>query len=346
MNYRAFLIYFSGLILILFILFLPYLTFDNKLDSDENSLRILSYSSFLEKWAAGPEIAQMFFEKTGIKVHWINAGNAGLLLERLKFKKNSDLPDLVIGLDQYSIYEAQKIFNWQNIKIKDVELNQKILPFKSYDQNFLAYDWAPLTFVYHKNHIQEPQTLEDLLNEAYKDKIILLDPRMSSPGLQFLFWVIQQMGEDQAFKFFEKLKPSVKIMAPSWSNGYSLFKLQQSTMIFSYYTSPYYHQLEENSLEYKAASFKEALPIQVEYAAIPSFCKNCEAAQMFASFLLSKEAQSTLMKKNYMFPIYAEVLEGSSFKLPESLKFYDPQENLFLMKKKKEIIKRWKKIFY
>ena len=61
----------------------------------------MTYSSFIQKWGAGPEIAKKFQAETGVTVEWVNAGNAGLIVERLKFKKDRDQPDLIIGLDQF-----------------------------------------------------------------------------------------------------------------------------------------------------------------------------------------------------------------------------------------------------
>ena len=362
MNFKLFFIYLFFIVLSIFALLLsfPHHTID-----DENSLRVMTYSSFIQKWGAGPEIAKLFEKETGIKIQWINGGHAGLLIERLKFKKKH-FPDVVLGFDQFSIHEAQKSFKWLNIdkslykkKIQEnskfskdqasppqYKRNPSLLPKEFNFFNFIAYDWGPLGFVYRHKEIEAPEKLEDLIHPKYKNSLILQDPRMSSPGLQFLIWIFMEMGERKASLFLEKIKNSVKTMSPSWSGSYSLFKIQRSTMVFSYITSPYYHQIEEKNKNYRVALFKNPHPIQVEYAGIPSFCRQCKKAGLFVRFLQRTDIQKILMKKNYMYPVSVEALKGGTFELPKDIKFLDPSKSLLLIKEKQKLVNQWKKVFY
>ncbi|MEM7645770.1 MAG: thiamine ABC transporter substrate-binding protein, partial [Pseudomonadota bacterium] len=191
-----------------------------------------------------------------------------------------------------------------------------------------------------------PQSLDDLLDPIYRGKLILQDPRMSSPGLQFLFWVLASKGEEEGFRYLRKLKDSIQLMTPSWSSSYSLFKMQDSSLVFSYFSSPNYHRLEENDPSYMAAPFKHPHPVQVEYLGIPEGCGNCENAKTFAAFLMESYSQKILMTKNYMFPVYDDGFESEAFQLPKGLKFYAPIENQTLLRRKKELVNRWKKVFF
>ena len=343
---KSFFLYLVALVATLLILFFPYLVVDSELERDPKVVRVMSYSSFIQKWGAGPEIANLFEKETGITIQWINAGNAGLLVERLKFKKDSDQPDIIIGFDQFSIHEARKFFEWVSMTDNHAEGSHTLLPKGAQFFDFMAYDWGPLTFVYKQGAVKPPTKLQDLVDPNYRGQLILQDPRMSSPGLQFLLWVLADMGEEQGFEFLKKLKPSIKVMSPSWSSSYNIFKMQQPSMVFSYFTSPFYHAIEEKDLSYKAVMFENPHPIQVEYAGVPKFCVNCEGAVKLAKFLLTPKAQKILMKKNYMFPVDPKALEGEPFKVPENIKYYKPIENLTLIKKKRELVNLWKKVFY
>lgn len=343
---KSFFAYFFALLLTLFILIFPYLVFNPEPVASNQSIRVMTYSSFIQPWGAGPLIAKKFSQETGLKVEWINAGNAGLLMERLKFKKSSDRPDIIVGLDQFSIYEARKSFEWLSMQDIQKQGADSLLPEGAQFFDFLAYDWGPLTFIYKKGGVEPPKNLSDLADKKYRNKLLLQDPRMSSPGLQFLLWVLSDMGEKEGFEFLEKLKPSIKVMSPSWSSSYSIFKLEQPTMVFSYFTSPLYHLLEEKDSSYQAISFANPHPIQVEYAGIPSFCNNCDGAQKFARFLLRTDIQKILMRKNYMYPVDSSALEGSQFHVPQNIKYYKPIESLSLIKKKRQLVNLWKKVFY
>ena len=306
----------------------------------------MTYSSFIQEWGAGPEIAKQFAKETGLKIQWINAGNAGLLIERLKFKRETDQPDMIIGLDQFSIHEARKFFGWIGMEDAHAEIQKNLLPAGSQFHDFLAYDWGPMTFVYKEGQIEPPTSLQDLTDPKYHNTLLLQDPRMSSPGLQFLLWVLADMGQEKGFEFLKKLKPSIRVMSPSWSSSYNIFKLQQPTMVFSYFTSPLYHELEEQDTSYKAIEFSNPHPIQVEYAGIPDFCVNCVGAQKLADFLLNTKIQKILMKKNYMFPVDGRALAGEAFKVPKRIRYNKPMENLTLIRNKRQLVNIWKKIFY
>ena len=295
MNYKAFLFYFIGLIFTLVLLIFPYLVFDSEVSRQNSQLRVMTYSSFIQKWGAGPEIAKRFEEETGITIHWINAGNAGLLLERLKFKRETDRPDMVIGFDQFSIHEARQSFQWHDLHTFADQIHIDRLPKGARFYDFLAYDWGPLSFVYRQGQAQPPTSIDELLGGQFKQQLILQDPRMSSPGLQFLIWVLTLYGEEKGFEYLEKLAPSIKVMAPSWSSSYSLFKVDQPSLVFSYFTSPFYHSIEEKDDSYKAVHFQQPHPIQVEYAGIPKFCVNCVEAKQLAAFLMRPDIQKILM---------------------------------------------------
>ncbi len=345
MNMRNFLSYSFACLVLVLILGLPYLVTTPESLHKENIVRVLTYSSFINKWGAGPEVAKLFEEKTGLKIEWINAGNAGLVVERLKFKKDLDAPDLIIGFDQFSVHEARKDFEWKNLRQKvSLDFPTK-LPAESQFHDFIAYDWAPLSFVYREGEIPPATKLTDLLKPEYKDKLILQDPRMSSPGLQFFLWVLTDMGEMKGFEFLNKLKPSIKIMSPSWSSSYSIFKVEKPSMVFSHFSSPFYHQHEKAGHTFKSMELENPHPVQVEYMGVPNFCGNCEGAIQLAQFLLETKTQKILMQKNFMFPVDERAMEGTPFVLP-NVKYAKPIESLSFIKRKRELINKWKKVFY
>jgi len=343
MNYKVFLSYIVFIIITLVILFLPYLLLDPNQQDQAKALRVMSYSSFINQWGAGPEVARLFEQKTGIPIQWINAGNAGLIIERLKFKRETDLPDIVVGLDQFAIFEARRHFKWLNVR-KGLSSRPDLLPKGARFHDFLAYDWGALTFVYREGELPAPTSLDSLLDEQFKKKLIFQDPRISSPGLQFLLWVLGAKGEEEGLRYLEKLKPSILSIAPSWSASYNLFKMERPSIVFSYFTSPYYHKQDQTS--YQGAVFDIPHPIQVEYAGIPDFCINCDMAKKFAHFLLEPDVQKIIMEKNYMFPVVSDAMTGSDFVLPKNVKYTAPIENLSLIKKKRELVNHWKRVFF
>lgn len=345
-QYRFVIAYILAIVVTLVILFLPYIFFKTEPAEEGNVLKVLTYSSFIQSWGPGPELAKLFHQETGVKIQWINAGNAGLILERLKFKSKYDQPDVVLGFDQFSILEARMLMKWLDVHEIQSDIEQNILPEGSFFHDFMAYDWGPMAFIYRDGEVKVPLSLDDLLSEDYKNKIIIQDPRMSSPGLQFLFWILHQKGEDKAYEYLRKIKSSIKVMTPSWSSSYSIFQVEKPSLVFSYMTSTYYHKLEEGKDNYKAAIFNHPHPVQVEYAGVPANCNNCDKATLFLQFLVKKDIQKILMGKNFMFPVEGKAMEGSPFVVPKNIHFFDPVENWSLIRRKKSLVDEWKKVFY
>jgi thiamine transport system substrate-binding protein len=222
--------------------------------------------------------------------------------------------DLVIGLDQYDLEKASQQIEWRKIlNLENVGWTPEISSFAQ-RFTFLAYDWGVLSMVLRKSeNRQPPQVLEDYLATEYKAKISLPDPRTSTPGLEFLLWLIQLKGEEGAFQFLKKLEPQILAYSPNWSTAYGLFSHGEAKVAFSYTTSPLYHLLEEKNSDIIAVEQKEPHPIQVEYFGIPSTCHSCDLAQKLAQFLLSAEGQKIIMERNYMLPVIPGVKEKTPF---------------------------------
>ncbi len=276
------------------------------------TLKVLTYSAFLNSWGPGPQIAKKYQEKTGVQVEFIDGGDAGLLLKKLALFK----ADIVLGLDQFSIAQRDPKLKWKS--------------------NFQAIDWSPMTFIYRKSEIAPPKDLDDLLDSRFEKAISLSDPRTSTPGLQFLLWILKEKGRERGFNYLKKLKKNIAFVGPSWSASYGHFKKKQSKLSFSYFTSPVYHWTEERNLDYQAAVLKEKLPIQVEFVVIPDGASDTPSANQFINFLRSEEIQKMIMQKNFMLPIKSEQRVGSPFErlivhyvAEAEMKFdseYSPQE--------------------
>ncbi|MCX7979163.1 MAG: thiamine ABC transporter substrate-binding protein, partial [Bdellovibrionaceae bacterium] len=220
--------------------------------------------------------------------------------------------DVVVGLDQYDISRATAELEWHEISVNGVEFDPAVRDFANM-KFFVPYDWGPLAFMMRKGSLVEPASLDDLLKPEYRGQIALQDPRTSSPGLQFLNWVMRVKGPIDGEKFLRSLLGSVHSISPSWSTSIGLYNQKKASIVFTYATSPLYYLIEENSRDHTALRFTEPHPVQIELVGIPKFCRECDLAESFVTFLLSPEGQSIIMKKNYMLPVVPSVRAGTSF---------------------------------
>jgi thiamine transport system substrate-binding protein len=291
--------------------------------SPQANLKVLTYSAFLNSWGPGPLLAQNFFKESGARVEFIDAGDAGLINEKLKIFK----ADIVLGLDQFGILHAGS--EWLDLHHQPSLYSSRF---------FQAIDWAPMTFIYRKSEtLAPPKNLDDLLSSRFIGKISIPDPRTSTPGLQFLFWIVKTKG----FEYLQKLNASIGFVGSSWSASYGAFKKKQSALTFSYFTSPVYHWSEEKNFDYQPVFFEEPLPLQVEYVAIPLNSEHAELAKRFVEFLLKPDAQKILMQKNFMLPMRSEVAEQTEFSRLPKVKTLDAFELSEMYKDRENILNKW-----
>ncbi len=305
------------LILVYLVLFLSLLNRQTKKESFEAkaNLRVFAYSSFTNPSGPGPKLKEIFEKSCQCYLEFVEGNDAGMLLQRLKLESQSLGADLVIGFDQYDLQRALSEYKWRKLDFSNLDIEAAVRP-ALINNYFVPYDWGILGFIARKNELKAPpKQLDDLLHSEFTRKIALQDPRSSSPGLQFLFWVIKSKGEEEGLRFIQKMFDQVHSYSPSWSMAYGLFQKNQANLVYSYVTSPLYHDLVEKNPNYESLEFKEPLAVQYEFLGIPEFCKQCELAEKFVNLMLSVEGQKIIMEKNFMFPVLKSVKENTPFQV-------------------------------
>ncbi len=275
-----------------------------KKSSGHDKVVVYTYDSFMSEWGPGPELQKLFKEKTGLDVEFVDCGDGVQILSRAILEKNSPQADVLVGIDNNLVKKALA----ENIlaKYKPQNADDIIIPsLKSVlgDEWFLTpFDWSHFAMIYdtHSN-VAPPKSLKDLTDPVYAKKIILMDPRTSTPGLGFFAWTVAVFGE-KYLDFWKNLKPNILTVAPGWSAGYSLFTSGEAPLVVSYTTSPAYHVEYDKTDRFKALTFDEGHCIQVEGAGIVKNAPNLKGAKLFMDFLISDEAQNVLPLTQWMYP--------------------------------------------
>lgn len=308
-------------------------------NEQRRALKIYTYSSFMSSWGPGPLLKKEFEKTCRCLVQFVNAGDSGLILQRLKLEGSDTDADMVLGLDQLHLREANKL-SWRKIDLSSFNFDPR-LPQNTLDQPLIPFDWSPLTFVVRSEAPITFQSIDALLESRWSKQISIQDPRTSTPGLQLLFWILTLKGESDGFVFVENLLKQVHSVSSSWSTSYGLFQKKQVKMTFSYMTSPLYHLIEEKTSEYKAISFAQGHPIQTEFMGILRGCRQCNLAKKFTRFLLSPEGQKIIMLKNYMLPVIQGVTEGTPFASLPEFQVVDQSVVSDFIEQKDALLKKW-----
>ena len=207
--------------------------------------------------------------------------------------------DVILGLDTSLTGEAAAT---GLLAPHGVELSQLDLAINWSDKVFLPYDYGHFAFVYDSDRLTAPPTsLRALVNDAGGPKIIIQDPRTSTPGLGFLLWMRQVFGNDTS-EAWKKLAPRILTVTKGWSEAYGLFLEEEALMVLSYTTSPAYHRHVDKTERYRAAAFSEGHYAQIEVAAKVAHSPNQSLADHFLAFMLTPEFQNIIPTTNWMYP--------------------------------------------
>ncbi|MCR5126156.1 MAG: thiamine ABC transporter substrate-binding protein [Treponema sp.] len=303
---------------------------DAKTESKE--VTIYTYDSFAGEWGPGPELTKKFEEQTGYKLNIVDCGDAVQALSRAILEKNAVQADVIVGLDNNTSSKAINEGIIEEYKTKNSDSIPKDLFEALQDKgNFVTpYDFSHFALIFDsKSNTTPPTSLEDLAKPEYAKKLILMDPRTSTPGLGFVAWTVSVFG-DKVIDYWKTLKPSILMMAPGWSAGYGSFTKGEAPLVISYTTSPAYHVEYGEGDERKALIFDEGHSWQVEGAAILKNAPNKKGAEAFIDFLTSEEGQSILPLTQWMYPANKNVKLPESYEkaapIPERTLIADPEK--------------------
>ena len=265
------------------------------------TLTIYTYESFTAEWGPGPSIEKSFEATCNCDLKFVPVADGVALLNRVKIEGENTEADIVLGLDTNLTSDAVAtgLFAPHGI---DTAMAKNV-PGGWSDQTFMPYDFGWFAVVYDTEALKTPPTsLAELVNGNPEDKIVIQDPRTSTPGLGLLLWVKQVYG-DKAPEAWSKLSKRVLTVTPGWSEAYGLFTAGEAPMVLSYTTSPAYHMIAEGKSNYQAASFEEGHYLQIEVAGMTKKGAANPLAAKFLSFMVSPGFQNEIPEKNWMLPV-------------------------------------------
>lgn len=265
----------------------------------QEKLTVYTYDSFTSSWGPGPAIEKAFEAECGCELEFVAVADGVALLNRLKLEGAGTQADIVLGLDTNLTYEAKET---GLLAPHGISLDKVDVPGGWDDDTFVPFDYGYFAFVYDTEAIDTPPaSLKELVEGDPEEKIVIQDPRTSTPGLGLLLWVKAVYG-DEAAQAWEKLSQRILTVTPGWSEAYGVFTNGEASMVLSYTTSPAYHEIAEDSDRYKAASFEEGHYLQVEVAAATVKGADNPLTARFLEFMTGPGFQDVIPETNWMFP--------------------------------------------
>src|SRR5690606_21712472 len=210
-------------------------------------------------------------------------------LRRVQLEGETTEADIVLGLDTAVLAEARAtgLFAEHGLTFEDL-----VLPVAFDDPLFVPFDYGYFAFVYDRETLPNPPaSFEELIALPDDFKILIQDPRASTPGLGLVLWIKALYGEN-APVVWQGLAPHVLTVTTGWSESYDLFLAGEADMVLSYTTSPAYHISADNEDRYQAARFDAGHYAQIEIAGILASSENQDLARDFIAYLVSPAGQA------------------------------------------------------
>ena len=289
-------------------------------------LTVYTYDSFVSEWGPGPIVEKIFEDKYEIDLQFIAVDSAATLLNKIILEGENTKADLVLGLDMnlFNAAEKSELFVSHNLK----NINKKLtLPLDWESDIFVPYNYGYFAFVYNNKTLKNPPlSMEDLINKT-DARIVIQDPRTSTPGLGLLTWMKALYG-DSAQNKWSQLNKKIISVTKGWTDAYyNFFMAGEADIVLSYSTSPAAHIMFEENYDISASTFKEGNYISVEFAGILNSSKNKQMANKFLDFMISDDFQKVIPGTNIMYPVTnVEIPEAfNKLEIPKLLQL-DPKD--------------------
>jgi thiamine transport system substrate-binding protein len=269
-------------------------------ENTKPTLTVYTYDSFAADWGPAPKVKAAFEKANNCTVVFVPSSSAIGSLRKIQLEGKNTKADLLLGLDTSTadMAKATGLFARHT-----ADTSKLALPAKWSDDTFVPYDYAYFAFVYDSNKTTKiPTSLEELATMPEDFKIVIEDPRSSTPGLGLLLWVKAQYG-DKAADYWKRLSPHILTITKGWSEAYNLFLKGEADMVLSYTTSPAYHIIAEKKLQYKTANFAKGHYGQIEVAAALKSSKHPKLAQKFLNFITTETFADIIPTTNWTYPV-------------------------------------------
>ena len=265
-------------------------------------LTIYTYDSFVSEWGPGPLIEKQFEETYQIDLELVAVDSAATLLNKVILEGSNTKADIILGLDMNLFESAKKSNLFDNHSLAD--LNDKLnLPIYWESKLFVPYNYGYFAFVYNNKNLKNPPKSMDELINSTDARIVIQDPRTSTPGLGLLTWMKALYG-DRAKNQWSKLNKKIISVTKGWTDAYyNFFMAGEADIVLSYSTSPAAHIMFEENYDISASTFKEGNYLSIEFAGILKSSQNKTMANNFLDFMISEDFQKVIPSTNIMYPV-------------------------------------------
>lgn len=276
-----------------------------------------------------------FERETGIEVRIVPTGDAGTVVNRAILTAGNPEGDVLFGVDDNLLQEALDagVFSTYASPRLDavpdayeLDPQQRVTPIDRGDVCVNAdRGW------FAERGLAPPETLDDLLDPAYRGLLVVENPATSTPGLAFLLATVAAFGEDGWEDYWVSLRANDVLVVDGWERAYfGEFSgagggSGERPLVVSYASSPVAEVVfaEEPLDEAPTSVLTATCYRQIEFAGILEGADHPEEAQELIDFMLSVGFQEDIPLRMFVSPV-AEDAELPDVYLEHSVVVQEP----------------------
>lgn len=299
--------------------------------------QVVIYTSMEENRnkALKEQLAEKFPDKD-IVVQYLSTGNSAA---KIKNEGTNVEADIVLDLETAHMVELEE--NFADLSSFDTSI---YLDGVNKSNRYLTWTKYTMALIIDKNYFDKhnlsvPKTYDDLLKSEYRNLIAIPDPKTSGTGYAFYLNAVNIMGEDNAIKYFKKLKNNLREFTTSGSGPTNLLK-QGEIAIAMGMTSQGVEAINEG-YNFKIVSLKTGAPYNTTSFGIIKGRENKENVREVFEWLMNDFGK---YDKEYYLP--DKILKNQEVKVknyPTNLKDAK-MDGIDSVSVKQDLISKWEKV--
>ena len=277
--------------------------------TDRRSVRLLTHDSF----AVSDDVLAAFTADTGIEVQLVQGGDAGSVVNQAILSHGSPQADVLFGIDSTFLTRALEADLFEPYEATDLDQVDPALLLDD-EHRVTPIDYGDVCLNYDRAWFDErdlavPASLDDLVEPAYADLLVVENPATSSPGLAFLLATIDELGEGWP-GWWARLRSNGVEVTDGWEEAYyGSFSGGGGSegsrpLVVSYASSPPAEVVfADPPIDESPTGVIEATCVrQVEGAGILAGTARRAEAEALIDFLLSERFQADVPLSMFVFP--------------------------------------------
>ncbi|WP_123533982.1 thiamine ABC transporter substrate-binding protein [Halosimplex salinum] len=280
-------------------------------------LRVGTYSSYVDapSTSPGPWLKEQFEAEYDAELQWFAPeGNMDYFLQRRQQNVTIDT-DLFLGLTPENLVKADRETGegdslFTSVDTGDLSNESHVVDDYRFDPQDRAIPVGAsyISLVYNQNLLDErgiggPETFDDLTSEPYEDGLLVPNPQNSETGLEFLFWTVDQFGEDGYLDYWSDLMDNGTQVLKDWGTAYDAYSNGEAPMVVSFSTDQVYaDRYDQDMAEHQIAFPNGQGYAYLEGAAPFTGTDKLDLATEFIDFVLQPEMQAEIAERNVGLP--------------------------------------------